>query len=202
MSINPSLRIAYVSLTYRTNMSCCEKSGILLKELERWTIQSKKLKQEYQSLLVKNLEKDLVIDDLEQAKMTKKYTSIEHTVSADTLERMKLLSDDKKDDSPFVYLFLCDIYGSALKDKTLSGNNYRKVGHKSNEISRVILDKLRAIFEERLTNVPMAEQRASSMKKCIRNAIDKAKRGEQIYFYKISRQIHYLHFYFTAHNAF
>lgn len=153
------------------SLDCCqEEIHLLLEELEKWTQKSKELKKEYQNLLVRNLEKDLLIDEMQQRNKSKKYISIQDMVSAKTFYQMRFLSDSKSDDSHFVHLFLNDIYGTSLRNKTLSGTN---------GIPTEIMEKLAVVFEERLNNFPSEEimSRISSMKKCVRNAIDKAKRG-------------------------
>lgn len=162
-------------------MSCCkDEIDSLSKVLENLTVQYKELKNEYQSLLVRNLEKDLIIDDLER-KMAK-YSTFEGDICDITLEMMRKLSYSKADDSAFVYLYLNDIYGASLKNKKLSGD---KTPLKSNnsEISKKIKDKLSKLFDERLTDLQKDEvdTRRESLNKCIRNAIDKAKRGDKIY---------------------
>lgn len=130
-------------------------------------------------MLIRNLEKDLTLEVMQQRKNSKKYTSIEGTLSANTLDKMRLLSESKRDDSTFVHLFLSDIYGATLRNKTISSCN-RPKNKGTSEIPTELIDKLKAIFEERLANISTGEKepRTSSLSKCIRNAIDKAKRTQ------------------------
>lgn len=162
-------------------MSCCkEELDQLSEELEFLTLKLKNLKKEYQSLLVTNLEKDLLINKLIQKNESKKYTAFESVLSTAAIERMRSLSNSQRDDCQFIYIILNDIYGDSLWMKTLSGRS--NTPFNASEIPTNIRNQLCQLFDERLKSISTEETttRKDSINRCIRNAIDKAKRGERM----------------------
>lgn len=143
----------------------------LKQELEHFTSKSKQLKQNYQKLLIENLQKDLIIRELKQQINIQKFDSFEGKLSEQCLEQIKTIGDSPREDSAFFNLILTDIYGDSLQHKTLSGRS---------EISRGVKMFLNDIFAARINHLPYEEKsgRREHLNRCIRNAIDKAKRQQ------------------------
>lgn len=164
--------------------NCCrEEINSLGEELNSLITKSKELKSEYRDLLVENLKKDLLIRELKNKceQKNQKYTNFKNVISTAALNEIKSIGDSQNDDNSFVEVILKDWYGVELKHKTLSGRSFvnKEADQKSSsEIREKSKNILMQLFNERIQNdsLDTIDARRRTLWKCIRNAIDKAKR--------------------------
>lgn len=164
------------------NHICDEEINRLNEEVIVLTTKSRNLKKIYMEVLIENAQKDLIIRELKEQIMKQRFRSFEGKLSADCLNRIKLVDDVQKEDNSFIYFILKDIYGDSLKEKTLSGQtSARKNVDKNTAISPKIKLLLSNVFEERLQHMPMGERdsRRNKMNTLIRNAIDREKKAKK-----------------------
>lgn len=163
---------------------CENEIDYLSKEVESLTNKSKQLKLRYHQLLVKNLQKDVEIAELQQKvkdaeKKTNEFADLRSKLTATTLKQIKMLSGAQQDDSTFVYLILNDIYGDSLANKTISGRSKNVLKFSENSaISHKNMNTLRQLLEKRLEHLSAEciDSRMALLNKHIRTAIDKSKR--------------------------
>lgn len=151
--------------------SCCETVDELKQELNSVTEKSKELKQEYQSLLIQNLQKDLTIRQFKIKLNQNKFVSFDKDFSKETLIKLNLIGDDLSCDSTFIGLVLNELYGQALKNKCLSGRGIKSGKSPISPQKKKIIDQ---VFAERLSHLNADESRAKKLNKLIRSAIDSA----------------------------
>lgn len=72
---------------------CCETVNRLKQELESLTEKSKQLKQDYQSLLITNLQKDFTIRQLKIRINQNKFISFDKDFSKKILIKLNLIGD-------------------------------------------------------------------------------------------------------------
>lgn len=152
---------------------CIAEVNLLKQEIDDSTNAIKKLKEEYKDLLIKNLQKDVIIRELKQKLGVKKYCNFENILSESCLGELRCIGTSVKDDSKFIAVVLKDLYVNtdSLKQKCLSGRS--KSGDKSQITpeKKVVLEK---VYSERMSNLPKTEvkERANNLSKIIRNVID------------------------------
>lgn len=153
--------------------SCCGKDE-LRRELSVQTEKLKSLKQEYQKLLIENLQKDLIIRQKKSEENKEKFRSFENQLSKRCLEQLNVIGESQKEDSQFVFVVLLDLHNGdieEIKKLTLSGRS--KKGNTSG-LSAAKKEVLEKVFIKRLNNIPhIDESRKNNLNKLIRNAIDK-----------------------------
>lgn len=167
---------------------CLQEIEFLKKRLDQLNTDTKKLKQEYQNLLVENLQKDCIIRKLKQRTIGKpystalkqiKYDKFKETLSDTCLDNLKLIGNSQREDSRFISVALNDLYREnidILKKKTLGSRS------KDSEKTVISPEKIRTIenlFAERISYIPKAEVnslRENNAHKLIRNALDGANR--------------------------
>lgn len=154
---------------------CCEIVDSLKQELKSVTEKSKQLKQDYQSLLITNLQKDLTIRQLKIKINQNKFVSFDKDFSKEILIKLNLIGDDKSCDSKFIGLVLNELYGEALKNKSWRSDARSKKNGKS-PITPRKKEIIKQLFAERLSHLNADESRAKNLTKLIRNAIDNANR--------------------------
>lgn len=157
--------------------TCCDTLQNLRQDLLRLTETVKKLKQEYQTLLIENLQKDLNIREIKKKIEENKFSSFESQLSKTCLVKLNLIGKSQKDDSTFVALALNELYNEnteAIKQKSLSGRS--KKGAKKSTITPEKKKILERLFAERMSYVDADTSRGSNLNKLIRNAIDNANR--------------------------
>lgn len=163
--------------------NCCrEEINRLGEELKSLLVKSKDLKKEYQDLLVENLQKDLSIRELKNELKTKqiKFTNFKNVLTPAGFEELNSIGASQSDDAAFVYALMKDLYGDA-SNKTISGRT--SISKSSgNEISAREKKILTDIFNERIQNESMEkiDARKSTLNRCIRSAIDRFKRQNQV----------------------
>lgn len=161
---------------------CCQQEIDLLKQnLEQLTLESKKLKESYQNLLVENLQKDINIRRLKKELSSSKYSGFKDIFSDSCLDSLRSIGDSQREDCTFIGLALRDLYRENIDDlklKTLSGRSKDSEKIKT-EISPKKIETLERLFCERISNLPSAEVddiRKKNLRKHIRNAIDSVNR--------------------------
>lgn len=156
---------------------CCEKITDLRKELNSLTEAFKKRKQEYQTLLIENLQKDLIIRQIKTKIEEKKFSSFEDQLSKDCIVKLNLIGNSQKEDSTFVALAINELYrgnSEAIKHKVIKESARSKKSGKS-EISPKKKKFLERLFAERISYFAnVDETRENNLNKLIRNAIDNA----------------------------
>lgn len=160
------------------NECCNAEINLLKKQIENSISQVKKLKEDYQHLLIENLQKDVIIRQLKQdIARIRKYHIFENILSKSCLEELRGIGTSIKEDSIFVGVVLKELYGAAdsLKQKSLSGRS--KNGDKS-ELTPEKRSTLESIYGERMKYLPVSEagERKNNLPKLIRNIIDCANR--------------------------
>lgn len=158
---------------------CCEKITDLRKELNSLTEVVKKRKKEYQTLLVENLQKDLIIRQIRTKIEEKKFSSFEGLLSRECLEKLSSIGSSQREDSTFVAMAINELYSEnpkVIKQKVIKQSVRSKKDGKS-EISpekKTILERLFAARMSYFAHVDVT--RANNLNKLIRNAIDNANR--------------------------
>lgn len=156
--------------------SCCEKVA-LKEELVAQTEKLKILKQEYQKLLIENLQKDLIIRQQKLEENREKFKLFENHLSKTCIETLNGIGESQRDDSHFVSVVLFELYNgdlATIKKLSLSGRG--KGGNKT-ELNPEKRDILAKVFAERLSHISQIdESRKNNLNKLIRNAIDKVNR--------------------------
>lgn len=158
-------------ITAIMSRSCCETVDKLNQELISLTEKSKELKQEYQSLLITNLQKDFIIRHLKIKKTQNKFVTFDKDFSKETIVKLNLIGDNISCDSKFIALVLNELYGQELKNKCL-GN--RGVQRGKSPISPQKKKIIQQLFTERLSYLDTDKSREDNLSKLIRNAIDNA----------------------------
>lgn len=152
---------------------CCEDEiDSLEKELANLTEEVKQSKQQYQKLLIENLQKDIIIQQTKSKHDENKYNSFLENISKSCVEKLKLVGNLQRDDSKFVSVALNGLYKNntdIIKQRNLSGR-------KSTAISPEKKSILERLFRERMNSLNCDQSRIDSLPKLIRNAIDNAKR--------------------------
>lgn len=155
---------------------CCYNSE-LKEELKHLTEKLKVHRQNYQKLLIENLQKDLIIRQLKSGAKKNKFSSFENLLSKKCIDKLSIISNSQNQDSHFVAVVLSALYDEnieTIKKICLSGQSKNSEAIKISSEKKNILEN---IFAERLkhaTNVN--ETRKNNLNKLIRNAIDTAKR--------------------------
>lgn len=156
---------------------CCQGEIELLNtNLQYLLTKEKLLKKKYQQLLIENLQKDVIIKELEEKVALDKYSDISDILSSGCVSKLKQIGNSKREDSTFVRYIINDLYDQeSLKKKTVSG---RSKGSEKTPISPQNKKVLKDLFEKRLQSVDEEEEREmrkSCLNKLIRNAIDAAR---------------------------
>lgn len=151
----------------------CEKES-LEGELKQLTEKYRNIKQEYLNLCNINLQKDIVIRKIKQRIENSKFNSF--GLSKECLHQLRSISNDKKEDSQFVSVILYELYKDSETISKLCISNRVEENPQKKLISIENLTLLKRVFDERLQYCANNTTRKNSLNKCIRNAIDNAKR--------------------------
>lgn len=154
---------------------CCQDEIELLSEnLKQLNSNEKTLKKKYHQLLIGNLQKDIIIQNLKRKLESQKFSTFFEEITANCLNELRKVGNTRKEDSKFIRLALIDLYGKKeLKTKTLSGRS--KSGNKTDQIAPEKINILKRLFEERLSYIDGVDDlRKKSLEKLIRNGIDNA----------------------------
>lgn len=138
---------------------CCNK-GDLEKELKEITEKLKVLKQEYQQLLVENLQKDLIIRQIKSKNIKEKFINYEKVLSKSCIEKLNVISSSARDDSQFVAAVLTDLYkGDIDQIKKLCLSGHKNKCADITEISTENKGILESIFKQRLSYISCVEDK-------------------------------------------
>lgn len=157
---------------------CCQSETIALKQkLEKLESETRKLKQEYQQLLIENLQKDVTIKNLKEKLEQHKYGDFKGIFSDTCLDGLRTYGNSQIEDSRFIGSAMRDLYRDdvdALKKKTLSG---RSKNAQKSAISPKKMKILKQLFDKRMSLVGEVDDlRKNNLSKLIRNAIDNARK--------------------------
>lgn len=154
---------------------CCGKD--IQTELNSLTEKLKVLKQEYQKLLIENLQKDLLIRQIKARVNKNSFIKFEEQLSKTCIDKLDAIGESQREDSQFVAEVLFELYNGnieTIKNLSLSGRS--KSGCKI-EISPEKKEILATVFAARLSKISTnSESRKNSLSKLIRNAIDNVNR--------------------------
>lgn len=158
---------------------CCNDKIELEAEEKRLTEKLKLLKQDYQKLLIENLQKDLILRQITLRKEKNKFSSFGEHLSKTCIEKLNVIGVSQREDSSFVSVVLYELYGNdneAIQKLSLSGRSKSGVKTELTVEKRKILE---SIFAERLSYIQSADKsRKINLNKLIRNAVDNAKRKQ------------------------
>lgn len=159
-------------------MSCCSDNiEKLKKKFGEKQREARDLKENYQNLLVENLQTDLIIQQLKQKTKANRFSDFKGILSDECLDKLNLIGDLHSDDTTFVGIALKDLYRNdkdALKKRTLSGRSEN--GEKS-VVTPEKINALQRLFKKRMLFMPEAEQeRKDNLNKLIRKTIDNENR--------------------------
>lgn len=157
--------------------SCSDEINSLKEALEEQNSECKALKQQYNQLLIKNLQKDVIIRNLKERIVQYKYKDFKGILTDNCLDELESFGDSQREDSPFIRCALKDLYREnidGLKHKTISG---RSKDETKTQISPDKMSTLSRLFDERMSYMPEESNdiRKKSLHTLIRNAIGNEK---------------------------
>lgn len=156
-----------------TNEKCITEIQSLLKEISDLEAELIEAKNMYHELLVLNMKKDLMIDDLEieLKKLQSRYDTFSADFSAEIVATLTSIDDSEEKDTFFMRTALAHLYRddlSKLKGKTYSGRTKEAISPDKKET-------LRKLFNKRTECVQNQQKRSARNKnigKIIKNAIE------------------------------
>lgn len=156
---------------------CCQGEIDLLNQNLQYLLEKQKqLKNKYHELLVENIKKDIIINDLKEKIESEKINHYSGVLSSNCVQKLKIIDKSKKKDSTFIKCIINELYSKEeLKKKTVHG---KSKDSKKTPISPEKKKLLKKLLEERLQDVDDEEERElrrSCLNKLIRNAIDAAR---------------------------
>lgn len=158
--------------------SCCESEiQVLKEELNDLEQQVKRLKNEYNNLLVENLQKDVIIRQKKLLIAQNKYAKFNNNFSKEILGQLNSFGNSQREDSTFVATAIKGLYNGdieTIKHKSLSGRSKKgETGGISPEKKKI----LESLYDERMSFISgIDETRKNNLNKLIRNAIRNANR--------------------------
>lgn len=151
-----------------SNEKCCTEIQCLKFDISKVEKQISAAKDKYHKSLVLNLKKDIMIDELEKQLASATKLEFEEFFSQGMITTLRSINGIKKKDSNFILTAVKDMYRDdvhRLKGKTFSGRTKEKMTPK-----KVVV--LKALFKERLKNLPDSDERMKNFGKCVKAAIE------------------------------
>lgn len=166
------------------NEICFKEIEALEKEIACNESKYEEIKQKYQTALVENLKKDLVLDSLIQKAKEHRFSGFSEFFPSNTLIELNLIGPSEKDDSSFVSTTIRSLYSdnlALLETKTLSGkskeNNKEAMSPAKVVILKNIYDKRMEYLETDclLTN----KKRKKNFSKHVKTALESINKSSQ-----------------------
>lgn len=157
------------------NETCKEKFEELEKEIGEIEKQVCDLKAKYGQMLIENLKKDLILEELNEKSEVMRFDEFSGDFSKEDLHLIQSVSNSKQNDPLFVRVVLRSLYASnltVLNKRCVSGKS--KSGEKSeiSPVKRQILDKIYNRRMEIASVSEVVESRRNTLNKHIKAAIE------------------------------
>lgn len=164
------------------NISCHTELDSIKTQISECERKINEGKERYHQLLILNLKKDVVIEELKQKLANSIYENFIDVLSRESISKLRALSNEQKDDSTFVLSIVADLYKDdlfRLQNKSFSGSK------KTTSMTPHKVDTIQKLFDERMDfiekSIPVTLDQKSNVGKHIKSAIENINR-------KVNRQ--------------
>lgn len=132
------------------NKICAEEIKKLENDIACCMSEYEKCKQKYQTALVDNLKRDLMLDNLTEQKKENRFNDFKKVFSLSSLTELKCMGPNEREDSSFVLTAVRNLYAenlAALQKKTLTGASKNDT---TEAMSPKKVDILRNVYAKRM----------------------------------------------------